>query len=183
MNWAGDRVDSGYHGSVVPSSPEASVPGLPPRLPLVVLCATMGCGITRPPDKQGHVVADSGNTLPGHAPELVGFRLDFEQEEGRSILVASARLGDIDDNLVPGGSLTAVLVDASGRERTSLEDLELGTSPSELPEPTLLRVPFAIADSPDTIWEVVLTVTDRDGLSSPQVKAAWIPEGDTGTGD
>ena len=139
----------------------------------------MGCGHT-PPDDQKRGGGDTGTGVVGHAPELVGFTLEFVEEVGLHTLYASARLGDVDDNLVPDGSVSAVLIDDEGRERTSLEHLSIGTPPSELPEPTHLRVEFGIADDPARMWEVRLRVTDRDGLSSEEVKAVWLPVEDTG---
>ena len=116
----------------------------------------------------------------GHAPELVGFQLNFEESGGQLILEARARLGDIDDDLLPDGTLSASLRDAEGFERTRIEAVPLGSPPTNLPEPTLLEVSFPIARSPTEMWEVQLVLTDRSGNMSEPAKEVWFPSEDTG---
>ncbi len=150
----------------------------------LVVHVAVGCGRTRPKADRGPSPPDSGQqTYPGHAPELVGFKLTFVEDGGSLILTASSRLGDIDDDLVPGGVVTGWLKDSTGAERTSLAAIPLGSPPTELPEPTLLEIPFSVARDIDEPWEVQLTLTDRAGNSSETVKLAWRPVEDTGTPD
>lgn len=147
---------------------------------LIGTVLALGCGHTQPDTRRGKAPVDTGPVELGHAPSLVGFQVAFEEKSGLDLLVASARLGDIDDDLVPDGSVTAVLRDVDARERMSLDAVEIGAPPTDLPEPTRLRVEFAIADDPSAHWEVQLFVTDRGGLSSEVAKAVWLPVVDTG---
>ena len=140
----------------------------------------LGCGHTLPEERPGKAGVDTGPEDLGHAPELVGFALDFEETTGTSMLVATARLGDLDDDLVPDGSVSALLRDDQGRERASLDAVAIGAAPTALPEPTLLRVEFGIASDPAQQWDVQLFVTDRGGLSSDVSKAVWRPAEDSG---
>lgn len=142
----------------------------------------VGCGHTIPEPKDRDPVVDSAAPAVGHAPELVGFGIDFESVTGRSMLVASARLGDIDDNLVPDGTVNARLLDGDGAERMVLDGVVLGAAPTELPEPTMIRIPFEIASDPAEQWEVRVQVFDRDGLASAQEKAVWTPVGEDSGG-
>jgi len=154
----------------------------PPALCTLAAGLLVGCGRTRPDEVKRIVVDDTGPpAMLGHAPELVGLQLSFEEVNGDLILQARARLGDIDDDLVPGGTVTGWLRDADGAERTSLDAIPLGSPPTDLPEPTLLVVPFSIARDPGDAWEVQLTLTDRAGNSSEPGKAAWMPPEDTGS--
>ena len=157
---------------------------LPHGVLLLLTAATVGCGHTLPDEAPAARSADTGtDSRPGHAPELVGLELQFEETEGLLVLVGRARLGDIDDDLLPGGTLSGWLRDADGNERTSLDSLPLGSAPTVLPEPTLLEVHFPIARDPVEPWEVRLTLTDRSGNSSEPTKAVWIPDEDTGSLD
>ena len=147
----------------------------------MVVAVVMGCGRTRPDEPKRVAQLDTGAPVVlGHAPELVGFEISFEDVDGQMILQARGRLGDIDDDLVPGGTLSGWLRDADGFERTRIEAVPLGSPPTVLPEPNLLQVAFPIARDPAEIWEVQLTLTDRSGISSEPVKAAWLPPEDTG---
>ena len=141
----------------------------------------VGCGHTIPEPKDRSAMNDTGDTRLGHAPELVGFAIGFEEATGRSMLVATARLGDIDDNLVPDGTVNARLFDSAGVERTTLDGVLIGSAPTALPEPTMLRIAFELASDPSVQWEVHVQVEDRDGLASRMEKAIWLPDaGDTG---
>ena len=146
-------------------------------LALGMLVGGAACGHTIPDPKGQPSADDTGTPIVGHAPELVGFQIDFETATGRSMLVAQARLGDIDDNLVPEGTVNARLLDADGAERMVLEGVVIGSPPTELPEPTMLRVPFEIASDPGEAWEVRVQVFDRGGLGSTLEKAVWSPVG------
>ena len=146
------------------------------------LVVGVGCGHTIPEPKNRPTVDDTGETRPGHAPELVGFAIGFEEATGRTKLVATARLGDIDDNLVPDGTVHARLFDAEGVERTTLDGILIGSAPTELPEPTMLRIPFEIANDPALAWEVHVQVVDRGGLASRMEKAIWVPEAEDSGG-
>ncbi len=152
---------------------------------LVLVGGVAGCGHTIPEPKEHRGTVDTAEAPLGHAPELVGFSLDFELAAGRQTLVASSRLGDIDDNLVPDGTVNAMLLDGEGVERTVFEGIAIGSPPTELPEVTLLRIPFSIANDASLAWEVRVQVFDRDGLASEMQKAVWTPPDlgdDTGSG-
>jgi len=149
---------------------------------ILVANLALGCGRTRPEDNKGPSPADSGRpAYTGHAPELVGLKIEFVEQGGDLILRARSRLGDIDDDLVPGGTVSGWLRDSTGAERTNLNSIPLGSPPTELPEPTLLEIPFSVARDVKEAWEVQLTLTDRAGNVSESVKQAWIPLEDTGT--
>ena len=68
----------------------------------------VGCGRTRPDHPKGISSIDTAAPeLLGHAPELVGFQINFEEVDGKLVLHARARLGDIDDDDAVDDALVA----------------------------------------------------------------------------